>query len=75
MSNNIFKFTIRVPKSQSAFTYFQLESNEGLCFYSTLEESLGKLYRDIEICGPIEFKDEVNRLLDFLGKQYTITKI
>ena len=75
MSHNIFEFTIRVPKNQSAFTYFQLEANEGLCFYSTLEESLGQLYIDIHICGPQEFKFEVERLLNYLAKDFPITKL
>lgn len=67
-----FKIKIRVPKAHSAFTYFQLEANENLCFYSTIEDSLGQPYRDIEIQGSIEFYEEVIRLLDFLAKSFPI---
>ena len=67
-----FKLVIRVPKAHSAFTYFQLEANENLCFYSTLDESLGKPYRDLMLQGSIEFYAEVKRLLDFLSREFTI---
>lgn len=65
MTENIetFNFVIRVPKEESAFIYFQLEANEGLCFYSTLESSLGRPYRDIELTGAKEFEQEVRRII------------
>ena len=56
--NQLFNYTIRVPKKDSAFLYFQLEANEGLCFYSTLESSLGQPYRDIEIKGHTSLETE-----------------
>ena len=70
--NSSFKIVIRVPKAHSAFTYFQLEANEGLSFYSTLDESLGKSYRDIQIQGSMDFYSEVKRLLSFLEKDFPI---
>lgn len=67
-----FKIIIRVPKAHSAFTYFQLEANENLCFYSTLEESLGQPYRDLLLQGSIEFYNETKRLLNQLQQEYPI---
>src|SRR5688572_21219955 len=32
---------LRTPKDESYFVYFTFESHEGLCYYSTMEESLG----------------------------------
>ncbi|MGB0453868.1 MAG: hypothetical protein ACPGJV_09150 [Bacteriovoracaceae bacterium] len=72
INHSTFCLKIRVPKKHSAFTYFQLEANEGLCFYSTLEESLGKEYRDIEIKGPNNFWSESLSLLEFLNQEYPI---
>lgn len=72
MIKSSFKLIIRVPKAHSAFTYFQLEANENLCFYSTLDESLGQPYRDLQIQGSVEFYDETKRLLEVLSKEYSV---
>jgi len=70
--NRLLHMTIRVPKDQSAFTYFTFEANEGLCFYSTLESSLGEPYRDIDVKTHISLKEELLRLIEFLSKDYPI---
>ena len=67
-NNQTFKFIIRVPKEESAFTYFQLEANEGLCFYSTLESSLKEGFRDIEIQGDLGLEAEARGLIKILQK-------
>jgi len=69
---DLFHYIIRVPKEQSSFTYFTLESNEGLCFYSTLEHEKGQLYRDIDIKGSLDFKEEVDHILEMLSKSFSI---
>ena len=71
--DNFYQINIRVPKKESAFTYFTLEANEGICFYSTLQESLGRPYRDIEIMGAPEFYSEAKRILTILESKYSIT--
>ena len=70
--SKLFHYTIRVPKSESAFTYFQLEAREGMCFYSTLPESLGTSYRDLDVKGSLEFKEEFERLIEQLRQEYEI---
>ncbi len=60
---------VRLSKEDSAFFYFTLEANEGLCFYSTLEHENGQTYRDIEIYSPIELKAELDRLLKALKSE------
>lgn len=60
---------IRVPKEESAFVYFTLEANEGLSFYSTLEESLGQGYRDIVIKTHTSLEAELDHLMEVLGKE------
>lgn len=70
--HTLFNFVIRVPKKESSFTYFILEANEGLCFYSTLDWPEGVGYRDIDIRGTMEFKDDVLHLLEKLGELFPI---
>jgi hypothetical protein len=57
---------LRMPKDDAYFVYFTLESNEGLCFYSTLDESLKGQYRDMVVQCPVELsghlKDLIRRL-------------
>jgi hypothetical protein len=71
-NNQLFHLVIRVPKKESAFTYFTLESNEGLCFYSTLEDSMGQGHRDIELTAHISLKEELEALLNNLEKSIPI---
>jgi len=59
-------YIIKVPKDQAAFTYFQLEANEGLCFYSTLDSSLTLTYREIELFSPLCLQREVTNFLEHL---------
>lgn len=72
MEENIFHFVIRVPKEHSAFTYFQLEANDGLAFYSTLPHHEGQTYRDIELRGSKALEPELKRLLEFLSQKFSI---
>lgn len=63
---------IRVPKTNSVFTYFTLEACDNLCFYSTLDHVKGQNYRDIIITSTIEFGDEVKRVINRLSDSYSI---
>lgn len=71
MSENtqVLHLVIRVPKEESAFFYFQLEANEGLCFYSTLPASVGQAYRDIVIKADTSLKEDVLRLIKKLEEK------
>lgn len=70
--HTLFHYLIRVPKKESAFTYFQLEASEGLAFYSTTEQSLGMPYRDIDIKGDISLESELDHLLETLAKKFSV---
>lgn len=70
--NKLKHYIIRVPKSDAAFTYFQFEANDGLCFYSTLESSLKEPFRDIDIKTHESLSEELTRLLTHLGKSINI---
>lgn len=72
MTQELFHIIIRVPKEHSAFTYFQLEANEGLAFYSTLDHLNGQTYRDIDLKGPKELEAELRRLIDSLSSSFSI---
>ena len=68
INKDFFRTTIRVPKAHSAFIYFQLEANEGVCFYSTLKSSLKESYRDIMVTSDMSYAEETKRILSFLNK-------
>lgn len=72
MQQEIFHYIIRVPKKESAFTYFQLEACEGLAFYSTLEHFEGQDYRDLEIKGDKKLQEEFLHLIDGLRKKFPL---
>lgn len=72
MNFKLYHFILQVPKEHSAFLYFTLEASDGLGFYSTLDHQVGDSNRQIEIKGPIEFKDELKRLIVVLNKQFPI---
>ena len=54
---NVQTYYIAVPKEQAHFLYFILESNEGLCFYSTIEEDFSAGSRKIEVNFDISLKN------------------
>jgi hypothetical protein len=54
---------LRTLKDDAFFVYFTLESNEGLCFYSTLDDSLKGQYRDMEVKCPIELSGHLKDLI------------
>jgi len=68
-TREIFQVIIRVLKNDSAFVYFNLESNDNLFFYSTLDEGLGTPYRNLEINTTIEFKENLEQLLKHFTQQ------
>jgi hypothetical protein len=70
--NQLIHKIIRLPKDESAFLYFQLESNEGLCFYSTLDQSLKEPYRDIEIFGHQSLKEQIDHFFYSIQKSLNI---
>ena len=72
LSKKLFHYLIRVPKAEASFLYFNLESHEGLCFYSTLDDSIHEGYRDIDLKGPIEWQGELDHLLAVLSKDFPI---
>ncbi len=64
-TKELFYCVLRMPKDDAYFVYFTFESNEGMCFYSTVDESLKGQYRDIVVRCPIEWKDQ---LLGLVGR-------
>lgn len=62
-SNLLYYTRLRMPKDDAFFVYFTFESNEGLCFYSTVDESLKGAYRDIDVRCSIEMKGPLKDLI------------
>ena len=65
-TKELFYCELRVPKDEAYFVYFTFESNEGMCFYSTMDESLKGQYRDIVVRCSIEWKDNLLALVQKL---------
>ena len=72
MTEQIHTIVIRVPKKDSSYVYFTLESNEGLCFYSTLEHQKESPFRDIEINLTNSLRNEFLTVFSFLDKHIDI---
>jgi hypothetical protein len=65
-SKELYYCRVRVPKDEAYFVYFTLESNEGLSYFSTVDESLKGQYRDIDLKCSIELKESLEALLKSL---------
>ena len=70
--SQLFHFIIRLNKEDSAFFYFQLEANEGLCFYSTLPYETHAQYRDIELKGDLSLINEIKHLINQCSKKFNL---
>jgi hypothetical protein len=62
-SKELYYTRIRLPKDDAYFVYFTFESNEGLCYYSTADDSLKGSYRDIDVKCPIEARENLKSLI------------
>lgn len=71
-SKKLYYTRLRVSKDDAYFIYFTFESNEGLCFYSTVDESLKGAYRDIDVRCPIEAKENLLALIERLRAEMRI---
>lgn len=71
-STQLFHYVIRLNKEDSAFFYFQLEANDGLCFYSTLPHEHHAQHRDIDMKGDILLKKEVKAMIDYCSQRFPI---
>lgn len=71
-STQLFHYVLRLNKEDSAFFYFQLEANDGLCFYSTLPYEHHAQYRDLDLKGDINLKNEVQLMIDYCSKKFPI---
>lgn len=69
-SSQLFHYVVRLNKEDSAFFYFQLESNDGLCFYSTLPYEPHTQYRDIDLKGDILLQNEIKHLINKCGEKF-----
>jgi hypothetical protein len=75
MTNNtrqLFHYVIRLNKADSAFFYFQLEANDGLAFYTTLDYLPHTQYRDIDLKGHLDLKNEIIHLLDYCSRKFKL---
>ncbi|HAZ11807.1 MAG: hypothetical protein A2X86_07855 [Bdellovibrionales bacterium GWA2_49_15] len=64
--HQIWKIVVRTSKEDSAFFYFTLEANENICFYSTLDATLGQPHRDIAIGIPRSLRPEFDLMFTAL---------
>ena len=71
-SGQLFRYVLRMNKEDSAFFYFQLEANDGLCFYSTLENPPHAQFRDLELRGDVKLKPEIDHLIKTCALKFRI---
>jgi hypothetical protein len=71
-SKELYYTRLRVNKDDAYFVYFTFESNEGLCFYSTVDESLKGAYRDIDVRCPIEARKNLQALIARLQTEFRL---
>jgi hypothetical protein len=58
---------LTLPKEDSAFVYFTLESHEGLCFYSTTDQDLTAGTRTIHLQFSPEWETQIQHLINHLS--------
>lgn len=66
------KLTIRVPKDQASFVYFQFEAHENIVFHSTLDSSRGMPYRDIQVFFHTSVEGDARHILSTLKDEFPI---
>jgi hypothetical protein len=71
-NNQLFHLIIRVNKEDSAYFYFQLEANDGVCFYSTLEYPMHAQYRDIDLKGDLKLLLNLRNIIQECEKRFKI---
>ena len=67
-TQHLTKYLLRMPKNDSTFLYFILESNEGIAFYSTMAFEKSQPYRDIEIYSTPELSLALKGILEHIKK-------
>ena len=60
---------LRVGKAESSFVYFTFEANEGVAFYSTLDDSLDENHRDLLVQTTPEYYDQLKQEIEHLQKR------
>lgn len=63
---------LRVPKDDAYFVYFSFEASEGMCFYSTVDDSLRGPYRDIDVKCPVEWEKDLKALVSRLSTEFRL---
>ena len=71
-TQELFHLVVRVHKSDSAFLYFTLEANEGICMYSTLQHVEGDQFRDIAMTSSIEYRSPLEKIIHQLENKMPI---
>ena len=71
-TKQLYYCVLRVSKDDAYFVYFTFESNEGICFYSTKDESLKGQYRDIDVRCAVELKEPLKALITQLQTEIRI---
>jgi hypothetical protein len=71
-SSQLFHYILRLNKEDSAFFYFQLEANDGLCFYSTIPYEPHTQFRDLDLKGDILLKSEIEKLIHNCSQKFPI---
>lgn len=66
---------IRVHRRDSAFVYAILESLEGMTSFSTLPDTPGQDFRELELHISPGYVDEVEKVLEGLRKKFPVVEL
>ncbi len=72
LSKEVLHLSIRVPKNEAGFLLHLLESQDNLCFPTTLPFENGDGWRDLLLRAPIEWEKELRRFLGVIQKKVPI---
>ncbi len=72
-STQLFHYILRMSKEDSAYFYFQLEANDGVAFYSTLDYEPHTQYRDIDLKGDLRLKSEMQNIISECQKKFSVS--
>lgn len=71
-NQQLFHLIIRLNKEDSAFFYFQLEANDGICFYSTLEHPPHAQYRDLDLKGDVLLREHMLHIISKCSEKFKV---
>lgn len=75
LTNELIHMTLVVPKEIAGHFQHLFESMDNLCQCSTPAVEAGSRQRQLELTAPIEWRDELERVVEFLQEKYPVIQV